>query len=197
MAASQWKSTLYASDQFVEACGAVVFDTSTSPSPSPSSPAQEQPPRKVLLLHYTPLNEWLLPKGRRNCSEPRPVTAVREVLEESGYAVRLCPLTMATRAPSALEPADVRDVPRTYEALTEPFVLDFRELGGGDGVKLVWWYIAELEGVEGGVGKGEEGFEARWFPCAEAVERLTFRQDREVLERALGIVGVAATGREG
>ncbi|KAI0839506.1 hypothetical protein F5Y06DRAFT_23922 [Hypoxylon sp. FL0890] len=176
MAASRWKSTLYPSEQFVEACGAIVFDNSTKPG-------------QILLLHYGAENEWLLPKGRRNCNESRKAAAVREVREETGYAIQLRPVTMATRAPSDLESADVKDVPRTYDSLTEPFMLDVRDLGRGKGVKLVWWFIAELDGI---AGNGEPQFKPKFFPWDKAVGTLTFQKDREVLAKALELIEEAA-----
>ncbi|XXH02845.1 hypothetical protein Hte_009233 [Hypoxylon texense] len=172
MAASRWKSTLYASEQFVEACGAVVFDTSTDP-------------KRVLLLYLGACDEWLLPKGRRNCNESRKEAAIREVREESGYAIQLRPISMSTRAPSELEEADVKDEPRAYDSLTEPFMLDVRDLGNGKGVKLVWWFIAELDGAQG---DGEAQFRPKFFQCDRAVEQLTFQKDREVLVKALEIM---------
>ncbi|KAI1137516.1 hypothetical protein F5Y05DRAFT_72240 [Hypoxylon sp. FL0543] len=177
MAAVRWKSTLYPSEQFVEACGAIVFDNSTKP-------------RRILLLHYGAEDEWLLPKGRRNCNESRKAAAIREVREETGYAIQLRPVTMATRAPSDLESADVTDVPRTYDSLTEPFMLDVRDLGKGKGVKLVWWFIAELDGI---AGEGEPQFRPKFFPCDKALERLTFQKDRDVLAKALELIEEAAS----
>ncbi|KAI1449084.1 hypothetical protein F5Y02DRAFT_248804 [Annulohypoxylon stygium] len=180
MAAVWWKSTLYPSEQFVEACGAIVFDSSINPS-------------RVLLQHYTPEDEWLLPKGRRNCNESRKDAAIREVREETGYVIQLRPVTMATRAPSDLESADVKDVARTYDSLTEPFMLDVRDLGTGKGVKLVWWFIADLDGV---AGEGEVQFRPEFVPCDKAVEKLTFKKDREVLTKALELVDRAANNSE-
>ncbi|KAI4861789.1 NUDIX domain-containing protein [Hypoxylon rubiginosum] len=172
MAASRWKSTLYPSEQFVEACGAVVFDTSTDP-------------KRVLLLYEGACDEWLLPKGRRNCNESRKEAAIREVREESGCAIQLRPITMNTRAPSELEAADVKDEPRAYDSLTEPFMLDVRDLGNSKGVKLVWWFVAELGGVQG---DGEAQFRPEFVQCDRAVEQLTFQKDREVLGKALEIM---------
>jgi ADP-ribose pyrophosphatase YjhB (NUDIX family) len=172
MAASRWESTLYSSDRFVEACGAIVFDTSTNP-------------KKVCLLYHAKSDEWLLPKGRRNCNEAREVAARREVREESGYGIKLRPLTLVTRAPSEMEAASVSDVPRTYEGLTEPFMLDVRDLGKEKGVKLVWWFIAELDGT---AGESEPQFKATFMKCDRAVERLTFQKDRDVLRRAIEVM---------
>ncbi|KAI6080915.1 NUDIX domain-containing protein [Hypoxylon rubiginosum] len=177
MAASRWKSTLYASEKFVEACGAVVFDTSSDP-------------KRVLLLYDSGCDEWVLPKGRRNCNESRKAAAVREVREESGCAIQLLPTTMSTRAPSDWEAANVKDEPRSYDSLTEPFMLDVRDLGNAKGVKLVWWFIAELGGVQG---DGEAQFRPEFIQCDQATEQLTFQKDRDVLIKALEIMERSTT----
>ncbi|KAI0476370.1 NUDIX domain-containing protein [Xylariaceae sp. FL0804] len=172
MAATQWKSTLYPSDQFVESCGAIIFDTSTKLD-------------RVCLLYSKGEDEWVLPKGRRNCNETRQAAAAREAKEESGHGVHLLPVTLVTRAPSGLEAANVRDAPRTYDGLTEAFMLDVRDLGEGKGVKLVWWFVAEPDGT---VGEGEAQFKAQFVRCDRAVERLTFQKDRDVLKRAIELM---------
>ncbi|KAI1391890.1 uncharacterized protein F4822DRAFT_108749 [Hypoxylon trugodes] len=174
-----WTSTLYPSEKFVEACGAVVFDTS-------------ERPKRILLLYHAADDEWLLPKGRRNCNESRKEAAIREIREESGYDIKICPMTMATRAPAEVELAGVKDVPRIYDSLTEPFILDVRDLSKGNEVKLVWWFIAELDGY---AGEGEVQFKPQFFPCDKAVERLTFQKDREVLLKALELIAHATEKR--
>ncbi|KAI1328227.1 NUDIX domain-containing protein [Xylariaceae sp. FL0255] len=172
---TRWKSTLYSSDLFVEACGAVVFDTSTNP-------------RKVCLLYSAKCDEWVLPKGRRNCNETRQAAVRREVREETGYGITLLPLTFATRAPSELEAANVEDTPRTYDGLAnEPFMLDVRDLGKEKGVKLVWWFIAEPDGT---FGEGEAEFKPTFIKCDRAIERLTFQKDRDVLMRAIALMAL-------
>ena len=111
---------------------------------------------------------------------------------------------MATRAPPAaageVVDVEVEDEARVCEGVTEPFMLTVRELeedeeeGGGGGVKLISWYIAGIEEGGGGGGGGGEGgkgegrFEVGFFGYEEAVEKLTFRLDREVVQRAMEIV---------
>jgi 8-oxo-dGTP pyrophosphatase MutT (NUDIX family) len=175
MAAYMWNTTVYPSELFVESCGAILFDFSGSK-------------KKVCLLHYKKKDQWLLPKGRRNLNETRQAAAVREVREESGYSCQLRPVTMPTRAPSDLEAADVQDTPRTYDGLTEPFMLEVRDLGEGNGVKLVWWFVAELERYGATPGAPEIHFAPEFFECEYAMKKLTFQKDRDVLRRAIDLV---------
>lgn len=212
MAAYIVNTAVYPSDLFVESCGAILFDMSTtSSSPSLCSSDDDGDAdsgvgettslpddmelgsgngdgRKVCLLHYVKKDQWFFPKGRRNCSETRQEAAVREVREESGYACRLRPVTMPTRAPAITEAVDVQDAARTYDGLTEPFMLEVRDQGEGKGVKLVWWFIAELV-LDGHVGEAEAPYKAHFFDCHVALQTLTYQKDRDVLRRALHLVG--------
>ena len=72
MAESNFVTRQYASEQFAESCGAVLF---MSPKPQNA---------KVCLVNYLQTNEWMLPKGRRNIGESRRDAALREVAEETG-----------------------------------------------------------------------------------------------------------------
>ena len=179
MATSSYSTTQYPSDRFVESAGAILFDTTSAP-------------RKACLLHYLAKDEWLLPKGRRNLGESRHDAAVREVREETGFPCRLYPVRMSTRAPSptvGIEPC--LDLVRSYPHLIEPFMLTVRELEGELGVKLIWWYIAVLDPEdENGPrrSQGEVDFRAEFFGCGEALEKLTFQLDRDILQRAISIV---------
>ncbi|KAJ5333745.1 NUDIX domain [Penicillium brevicompactum] len=173
MASSPYTTSQYTSEEFVESCGAIVFDLSQN--------------KTVCLVHYQKTNEWLLAKGRRNCGESRYEAALREFHEETGYRARLCPVKMWTRAPPKDEEGCVQDIPRLYPDLTEPFMVTTRQLGGS-GVKIIWWYIAVLEGFVGEPGSHEKEFSSRFFPLDEAVEMLSFENDRSVLRKAISII---------
>lgn len=106
---------------------------------------------------------------------------------------------MDTRAPGIHEANNVSDQARRYPDLTEPFMLTVREMGGGGGggVKLIWWFVAVVEEVFGDgsgssdnvpAGAGESDFRAEFFTFEEALRRLSFRNDRDVLERAIALV---------
>ena len=97
---------------------------------------------------------------------------------------------MPTRAPPAVETGYTTDRARVCKGVSEPIAVTIRELGGGGDVKIISWYVAAVEdrgGEEGGGGK--EQFEVGWFGYEEVVQRLTFQADREVVQRAMGIVG--------
>jgi 8-oxo-dGTP pyrophosphatase MutT (NUDIX family) len=178
MAHSRRTNTNYLAKDFVESCGAILFDLSHPQTP------------QVCLLHYVKNNEWLLAKGRRNCGESREQAAIREVVEETGYRCHLHPIRMTTRAPSMSEPANVGDEPRSYPDLTEPFMLTSRQFKGKEKLKLIWWYIAALD-KEGSDEKaaGEPCFRAEFFSCEDALQKLTFESDRGVLAEAIRLIG--------
>lgn len=181
MAASSYTTTQYTSEQFVESCGAILFDVST---------------KTVCLIYYHAKNEWLLAKGRRNCNESHQHAALREIREETGYQARLHPVTMQTRAPPIDEREPMPDQPRSYPGLTEPFMMTLRQLGedGKKEIKLIWWFIAVLDesNIAGSDQGGEEAFVPKFFSPHEAMQKLTFQNDHDVLERAIAIVGAGS-----
>ncbi|KAF2744332.1 hypothetical protein M011DRAFT_470468 [Sporormia fimetaria CBS 119925] len=176
MASSNYATSQYTSEEFVESSGAILFDLSPKQS-------------KVCLIHYIAKDEWLLAKGRRNCGESRHEAALREVREETGYPCHLHPVTMSTRAPPRVETGFVADQPRTFSNLTEPFMLTIRRMDGKSNAKLIWWYIAALDKDPAtDKSNGEAEFKAEFFSWDEALARLTFEDDRQILGRAIALV---------
>jgi 8-oxo-dGTP pyrophosphatase MutT (NUDIX family) len=174
MATSTYAINQYTSNEFVESSGAILFDLSQKES-------------RVCLIHCK--DEWLLAKGRRNCGESRHEAALREVREETGYSCHLHPVTMSTRAPPIDETGLLEDQPRLFSNLTEPFMLTIRELDEKSNVKIIWWYIAALDKGSAADSSNEDAeFEAEFFILDEALERLTFEDDRKVLRRAIDIL---------
>jgi len=176
MATSPFQTTQYTAEQFVESAGAVLVKVTT---------------REICLVHHLKRNEWLLAKGRRNVGETRQATALREIAEETGYRCRLLPLTMSTRAPPALEIGHYPDEPRTHDNACEPFTVTCRQLEGEKNLKIIWWYIAAIdEGHE--FRDGEEQFSAELVSFEEAVSRLTFEVDRDIVRKAIEILNATA-----
>lgn len=65
-------------------------------------------------------------------------------------------------------------------------MLTIREVGEED-VKLIWWFIAEVND-DGEVEEPEEGYGVGWFGYDDAVQKLTYQTDRDVVQRAIEIV---------
>ncbi|KAG8529857.1 uncharacterized protein KY384_005338 [Bacidia gigantensis] len=185
MASSQFRSTQHNSEQLVESAGAILFQLST---------------KRICLLHLVARDEYVLAKGRRNIGESRQQAAIREVKEETGYVCRLLPVTLGSRAPPAIETDRfVGDVLHVYEGVTEPFTLQIRHLQPEGDLKLIWWFIAvvdEDKAPEGERGPGEEKFSVEFYGFDEAVEKLTFKMDRELVQRAINIVKGSGYGSD-
>jgi 8-oxo-dGTP pyrophosphatase MutT (NUDIX family) len=176
MAESNFPARQYGSSAFVESCGAVLFDLSYS---------------RVCLSQIIDRGEWVLAKGRCNINEPRKDAAYREVHEETGYPSVLLKVRMPTRATARDDPCDVPDRARVHDGLHEPFMCTIRELPPGEGVKIIWWFIAFHVPELGDRGPGEKSFRSQWFEREEAIERLHFENDREVLRKAIEVVEVS------
>jgi 8-oxo-dGTP pyrophosphatase MutT (NUDIX family) len=174
MASSRFPTRQFPSEQFVECCGAIVFNLTDE---------------RICLCNLLSNSEWVLPKGRRNIDESRKDAALREVYEETGYRCHLLPVTMATRATRSGDEADVRDEQRVLDDLIEPFMCTVRELGdrNGGGIKIIWWFVGVLDSNEER-GSGEEMFRSEWFAYDEAVLKLSFELDRNVVRKAAGVV---------
>lgn len=179
MAISRFITSQYSSEQFVESAGAILFRLST---------------KEICLLHLLQSDEYVLAKGRRNCQESTQQTAVRELMEETGYRCRLLPVTISTRAPPAIETEQMADVPRTLSNITEPFFLQIRQ-SSENNVKLIWWYVAALdkEHNEDSKEKEELNFKAQFYNYEEALEKLTFQADRDMIKKAIEIVQASYT----
>lgn len=183
MSQSDLTTQQFPSEHFVESCGAILFDL--------SHPQGKQ----ICLINLRAKDQWILAKGRRNINESRRAAALREVQEETGFPCKLLPVTMPTRAPAADGPTDVPDEPHVLENLTEPFMCTIRHLLDGKSIKMIWWYVAVLDGdAHDHRGRGEvQLFQAEFFPCEEAIEKLHFENDRDILRRAIQLVEATVT----
>ncbi|MGV0834919.1 8-oxo-(d)GTP phosphatase MutT1 [Mycolicibacterium thermoresistibile] len=127
------------SDTTVKAAGAVLWRAGDEPSVA-----------EVAVIHRPRYDDWSLPKGKVDPGEIEPVTAVREIEEETGYRSRL-----------GRQLADVE-----------------YPLAGGS--KQVRYWAARAVG--GGFAPNDEVDELKWLPVADALHRLDYAQDREVIE---------------
>jgi 8-oxo-dGTP diphosphatase len=110
---------------------------------------------EVAIIHRQRYDDWSLPKGKLAAGEREVDGAIREVLEETGYHVRLGRSLGETR---------------------------YLKVGAGVARQKVvrWW---AMEAAAGGFGPTREVDELRWLTLGEAHDVLTRDLDRDVLDR--------------
>ncbi|KAI9797548.1 MAG: hypothetical protein M1825_005976 [Sarcosagium campestre] len=174
MATSRFKTQMYAADRFVESAGTVLFRLST---------------REICLLRLLQRDEYILPKGRRNLGESHHTTATRETTEETGMPCRLLPVNLASRVCPAAD-IDTKQLPdnaRFFKRVCEPIVLQTRYVEEGD-IKLIWWFVAAVNEGEPVSHHEKDKFDVVFYSYDTALEKLTFRDDRELVKKAIEIV---------
>lgn len=107
---------------------------------------------EVLLVHRPRYDDWTFPKGKADPDEPLPLTAVREIAEETGHTVRL-----------------VHPLPE----------VSYRVRGG---LKQVAYWICRLVGEETQFQPNREVDAMRWIAPREARKKLSYDHDRRLLE---------------
>jgi 8-oxo-(d)GTP phosphatase len=115
----------------------------------------------VAVVHRPRYDDWSLPKGKVDPGETEPVTAVREVEEETGF---------------------ISELGRRLAAVSYPVELGSRS--GGDielGTKKVRYWTARAIGGE--FAPNSEVDQLVWLPAKEAMKRLQYAYDRKVLRR--------------
>jgi 8-oxo-dGTP diphosphatase len=110
---------------------------------------------EVAIIHRPRYDDWSLPKGKLASGESEVDGAIREVLEETGYHVRLGRSLGETR---------------------------YMKVDSGVGRQKVvrWW---AMEAAAGGFGPTREVDDLRWLTLGEAHDALTRDMDRDVLDR--------------
>jgi 8-oxo-(d)GTP phosphatase len=110
---------------------------------------------EVVVIHRPRYDDWSLPKGKLGSGEPEVEGAVREVLEETGFHVRVGRPLGETR----------------YDKV----------VGTTSRPKVVRWWA--MEAVAGAFSATREVDELRWVPLATAEQLLTRETDIELLHR--------------
>jgi 8-oxo-dGTP diphosphatase len=110
---------------------------------------------EVAVVHRPRYDDWSLPKGKLAPGEPEVEGAVREVLEETGYHVRVGRPLGETR------------YEKVVGRLARP--------------KVVRWWAMQVTG--GAFTATREVDDLRWLPLAEAEQMLTRDTDRDLLRR--------------
>lgn len=175
MAQPKLPTTQYISRDITVAAGSVLFRKSP-----------ETNGLQICLLYQRMKEEWLLPKGRKDCGESVEATAVRETFEETGYPCELLPCTIHTCA--GKPGRHTKDVSKLVDNATEPIVVTVRQVGE-TGIKMIWWFITRVIGEKmEGTQMESEAFDSHFVNADEAVERLTFTTDRDIVLQALVVV---------
>jgi 8-oxo-dGTP diphosphatase len=107
---------------------------------------------EVLLVHRMKYDDWSLPKGKQEPGEQLPITAVREVREESGARITL----------------GRRLLPVRYQAGGRP--------------KRVDYWAARVRGTDDGAVPNHEVDRTEWLSASRAAERASYSRDIAVLE---------------
>lgn len=133
----------------IRAAGGVLWRPLEQPDPNKNSV-------EIALIHRPRYDDWSIPKGKLAPGESDIEGAVREVLEETGFRVRLGrPL------------GEVRYMKASPTGEARP--------------KVVRYWAMQAD--SGGFSPNREVDELRWVSPAEAEELLTHDHDRDVLER--------------
>jgi 8-oxo-(d)GTP phosphatase len=120
--------------------------------PSPRNGKQEI---EIGLIHRPRYDDWSLPKGKLGKNESFIEGALREVLEETGFRVRLGRSLGESRY--------------------------WKTVGGTEREKVVRYWAMQEDG--GAFSPNAEVDELRWVSLAEAREMLSYRRDQEILDR--------------
>lgn len=119
---------------------------------------------ELLCVHRPDRDDWSMPKGKLLPDERFVEGAVREVLEETGYAC----------------------VPRSFAGSTE-----YTDRGGRRKV-VAYWHMTPAPGTsfdDAPSLTGSEVDEARWMATEVALASLSYRPDRALAARILGAAG--------
>ncbi|WP_203433995.1 NUDIX hydrolase [Jiangella asiatica] len=110
---------------------------------------------EICLVHRPRYDDWSLPKGKLDRGEHPMVAAVREVWEETGHQVRL-----GRKLPT-----------QRYEVAGRP--------------KVVHYWLAEADDTAGPREPDDEVDAVAFRPAEDALERLTYERDAELVRAAL------------
>ena len=118
--------------------------------------------REFLLLQHHHGGHWAFPKGRVEPGEQDEVTAIREVMEETGI--------------SQLQP-----IPEFLETSRYVFERDGTRIH-----KTVVYYLGKTD--EPTVNLSDEHDAYRWLPVRDALELLTYDEARRILKQAVQVL---------
>ncbi|KAF7312347.1 Nudix hydrolase domain-containing protein [Mycena indigotica] len=174
MSTSISPSTQYSASNFVVSAGCVLF-------------RKREGALELCIIHDRKRDQWVLPKGRKDCGESTAEAAVRETFEETGYRCELLPCRMATRAPRP--GVNTLDRVEVIDNITEPFSVVIWQQGE-QGVKLVWWFIGRATSDDKVLGTQAawEEYDSHFVEAEEACTRLKYQSEMDTAREAIQIV---------
>jgi len=117
---------------------------------------------EILAVNRARHSDWSLPKGHIEQGETREQAAIREVKEETGVDARI------------IEPIG-------------EIIYFFRKPKGALVRKSVFYYLMEAQSYEL-TGPNWEVSEARWITLEQAPVLLTYQNDLDTIDRAMGLL---------
>ena len=121
---------------------------------------------EVVLIKVGPIIRWQLPKGIVDNGETPEQAAVREVREETGLVAKI---------ESSLEKI-------------EYWYVSGSKTGKVRYHKFVHFYLMKYRSGSTD-GHDDEVLEARWVPITDAIRMLSFKSERELVEKARELIG--------
>jgi len=115
-------------------------------------PGPDDGEMQVLLVHRVKYDDWSLPKGKQEPGEPLPMTAAREVFEESGARLTLGRRLISVR----------------YKVSGRP--------------KRVHYWSARVAATDAAAVPNTEVDRVAWLPLAQAWQRASYGHDVSVLQ---------------
>ncbi|AGP31058.1 NUDIX hydrolase [Corynebacterium terpenotabidum] len=151
------------------AAGAVMWRRTAAADPTaPETGAEDAV--EIAVIHRPRYDDWSLPKGKVDKGEGVVETAVRELVEETGYAS-----TLGWLLGYVHYPVGTPEKPAT---------------------KVVWYWTAEVTDYSEPTPEDtDEVGELRWVSPATAMEMCTYDADREVIAAAMQRLSLGAVRR--
>ncbi|WQF83096.1 Putative NUDIX hydrolase domain-containing protein [Colletotrichum destructivum] len=162
----------FPSHKFIISCGTVTVDIRA---------------RRVLLIFNKRHRIYQLPKGRKDIGEDLLAAALRETREETGVVARAVTLRLRTRATPTGGPPGAPEVSEEV-ADTEPVAVCHYPDPASGAMKMVFYFVAEgsCDFAQGGwTGEDRVKFDVVWVDVAAAADKLAFKEDGMVVDKAL------------
>lgn len=144
---------------------------------------------EICLIHRRKYDDWGLPKGKSDKNESLAHTAVRETMEETGIPVRLGPLVGCVGYP--IDEVKKHGKASRKLAFAQTTSSEPLEIARTYRKQVAYWMGEPLSpaahaqrelALGGPITKDEETDELVWMPLAEAMNRLSYPSDQQIVQ---------------